>query len=555
MITGIIVENFKGIGERVEIELRPLTLLFGANGAGKSTIVEALSVLEDVLLNRHDRRGKSLERRVAERVGNIRDVVHEQDSGRKITLGVTISKDDDDEGDYFREFMTSTADFKNRENAEEEDSLQGFSAAKMPSAFSMGGLRGEDDATSLTVEVTLQEQRARHQNTLVPVVAIRQLLIGVNGRELVRLSGSGEESGNIETFTWQVDTDHPVLSDDIRNKGAGKRTLLVRMYQILPLNNDLPPLCNRYCTDQDGVVLGDDDGPLALSLNIAVLASLEAVESELSRHRRLGPMRMIPPHYFRPQPLPARDDWLTGQAAWDQLGYVMEDALSRINEWLGPDKLDSGIEVHQNFMVSLDEVLSLIEVIKETAPAFFDQIIRSRKLSFAREVCLRPIGTKYGGVMESAANLSPSQVGTGVSQIVPVVVACVNLRGMLVTIAQPELHLHPRLQVKLGDLFIDSISTHDDDPNPTQLIVETHSEHLILRLLRRVRETAKRCAPDGLELTSEDIVVYHVSQEQGRTVIRKLDIDANGEFVQPWPDDFFEIDFYERFKTGGDNAR
>ena len=129
----------------------------------------------------------------------------------------------------------------------------------------------------------------------------------------------------------------------------------------------------------------------------------------------------------------------------------------------------------------------------------------------------------------------------------PVVVACVNLQGLLVTIAQPELHLHPRLQVKLGDLFIDSISKHDDDPNPTQLIVETHSEHLILRLLRRIRETTKGCAPDGQKLSSGDLMVYHVSQEEGQTRIRNREVDANGQFVIPWPDDFFEIDFYERF--------
>ena len=39
MITGISIENFKGIGERIDLQLKPLTLLFGANSAGKSTIL------------------------------------------------------------------------------------------------------------------------------------------------------------------------------------------------------------------------------------------------------------------------------------------------------------------------------------------------------------------------------------------------------------------------------------------------------------------------------------------------------------------------------------
>ncbi len=48
MITGITIENFKGIGDRVDLDLRPITLLFGANSAGKSTILHALHYLHEV---------------------------------------------------------------------------------------------------------------------------------------------------------------------------------------------------------------------------------------------------------------------------------------------------------------------------------------------------------------------------------------------------------------------------------------------------------------------------------------------------------------------------
>lgn len=51
----------------------------------------------------------------------------------------------------------------------------------------------------------------------------------------------------------------------------------------------------------------------------------------------------------------------------------------------------------------------------------------------------------------------------------------------------------------------------------------------------------------GVSVTGEDVAVYYICVEQGATKVRKIDIDRKGEFVQPWPDDFFEIDFYERF--------
>ncbi|WP_397569981.1 AAA family ATPase [Schlesneria sp. T3-172] len=534
MISGVIIQNFKGISERVEIELRPLTLLFGTNGAGKSTVIDAINVLEEILLERHERRGKSIERRLTERVGSIDNVIHGQDWSRQITLGITIHSYEDD-FDYFSDFLTYTSDFKKATRA-------GIADAKMPSFFSMGGLGGTEDATSLTVLVTIQKQSAYSQNTLVPVAAIREVSLGVNGRELVKISGPGVADGTISEFEWQVDTDHPVLSDSV--KRAGKRSFSVSAYQILPLPTE-PPLVAGYCHNPDGTRLDDGDGPLALSLNIAISASLQAVDNELKNHRRLGPMRIVPSPLFRPQPSPGRDDWLNGQAAWDQLAYLKQDQLDEINDWLGSDKLDTGIEVVQRLILSASEWDA-----SRDDPLLADKLSSSS----ARDVTLRPIPTKYGGTKASETNLPPSQVGTGVSQLVPVVVACVNFSSKLLSIAQPELHLHPRLQVKLGDLFIDSVGEDEDGRPNNQLIIETHSEHLILRVLRRIRETSRRCAPDGFELASDDLIVYHVSQEEGHTRIRKYEVDSGGHFVLPWPDDFFEIDFYERFTTGDSDA-
>ena len=117
-------------------------------------------------------------------------------------------------------------------------------------------------------------------------------------------------------------------------------------------------------------------------------------------------------------------------------------------------------------------------------------------------------------------------------------------KEQIITIEQPEVHVHPRLQADIADLLIDSIQ----EPRKHQFIVETHSEHLILRLLRRIRETHRGCLPDGHPgLRPEDVSVIYVQRTDSGSQARKIDIDLNGEFVQPWPDDFFELDFYERF--------
>lgn len=64
-----------------------------------------------------------------------------------------------------------------------------------------------------------------------------------------------------------------------------------------------------------------------------------------------------------------------------------------------------------------------------------------------------------------------------------------------------------------------------------QVLVETHSEHLVLRLLRRVREGA---------LASGDVAILYVEQhEDGAAFVRRLDVDEDGELAGGWPGDFF----------------
>ena len=109
-------------------------------------------------------------------------------------------------------------------------------------------------------------------------------------------------------------------------------------------------------------------------------------------------------------------------------------------------------------------------------------------------------------------------------------------RGLTVSfIQQPELHLHPALQAALGDVFIEASGGQN------QLIIETHSEHLLLRLLKRVRQTHQQVdiAPE-LRLKPEDLcVLYFDPQGDGTTRVRRLRVTREGDFMDRWPKGFF----------------
>lgn len=127
----------------------------------------------------------------------------------------------------------------------------------------------------------------------------------------------------------------------------------------------------------------------------------------------------------------------------------------------------------------------------------------------------------------SGAPVALNQVGYGVSQLLPVIDVCVHASKQLVLIEEPELHLHPRLQAKLGNLFATSVARFGN-----QVILETHSENILLRVRRLIR---------GGKLRSDEVAVLYVDNtaESGATV-RRLRLGPEGELLDPWPTGFFD---------------
>jgi hypothetical protein len=130
------------------------------------------------------------------------------------------------------------------------------------------------------------------------------------------------------------------------------------------------------------------------------------------------------------------------------------------------------------------------------------------------------------------ADLPPEDVGCGLSLTLPILAALGS--GPVALVEQPELHLHPRAQCEIADVFIKG------QKEGCWSYVETHSEHFILRLLRRIRQTANQelLAPD-LELQPEQLQLYYFQPTEKGTVVRRIRVDERGEFLNPWPDGFF----------------
>ena len=124
-----------------------------------------------------------------------------------------------------------------------------------------------------------------------------------------------------------------------------------------------------------------------------------------------------------------------------------------------------------------------------------------------------------------------TDVGFGVSQVLPVVTLLQYVpEGATVILEQPEIHLHPLAQAALADVIIQA-ATH----RRVQVILESHSEHLLLRLQRRIAEEA---------ISADDVNLYFCDAPGGVSSLTPLEVDLYGS-IRNWPDRFMGDAFGE----------
>ena len=122
-------------------------------------------------------------------------------------------------------------------------------------------------------------------------------------------------------------------------------------------------------------------------------------------------------------------------------------------------------------------------------------------------------------------------VGFGISQVLPVLVQCFYApAGSIILMEQPEIHLHPNAQSALADVMIDVINSKENGKDrDIQLVIETHSEHFLRRLQRRIAEDA---------VSEDKVSAYFADTTKTPSTLEPLQIDMFGN-IQNWPENFF----------------
>ncbi|MCX7001918.1 MAG: AAA family ATPase [bacterium] len=174
----------------------------------------------------------------------------------------------------------------------------------------------------------------------------------------------------------------------------------------------------------------------------------------------------------------------------------------------------------------------------ESASRDFAKAIRDANIEYLDELVMIDRHKGAGTIV------THREVGVGISQVLPVLVTAYASDNKTIAIEQPEIHLHPALQADLGDLFIGSAL----GPSQNRFFIETHSEHLLLRIMKRMRQTAAGKLPEGiLPVTPKDVCVLFVERDGSRSIVREMPLNERGELVKAWPGGFFEEGLREVF--------
>lgn len=437
MLTSLHIKNFKAWKDTGPIRLAPLTVIFGANSAGKSSLGHLLLALKQTTLSADRKRP-----------------LHLGDDNALIDLGT------------FTECL---------HNHDLKNALEFELGWKIP-------------GKELEARDPLSEKK-------------------FSGDELklsVRLSADAKEQPRVDRLTYQLFS-HGTneLAVAYSRDEKGKLDIASSEYKFVRNTGRSWPL------DEPDKFYRISDQSRARFKNAEFLSDFALnTEAALNRVYYLGPLREHPRRIY---------SW-SGETP-ESVGQKGEFAIAAILAATTQErKLNRGPKKH---LTRFD--------------AFIAQWLKDLGIIESFEVKAVAEGRKeYEVVVKTHATASAvkiTDVGFGVSQVLPALVQAFYCpTNATIWMEQPEIHLHPQVQAELADVFISATQARENGKERhVQLIVESHSEHFLNRLQRRIAEGV---------VTPDDVAVYFCRRTDSATELEPLRLNLFGE-IENWPENFF----------------
>lgn len=438
MLTSLRIQNFKSWGDTGTIRLAPLTVIFGANSAGKSSLGHLLLALKQTALSSDRRRTINLgDPTTLIDLGTFADCIHGHDVSKILDFDLV---------------------WKLPKPLEIRDAVK---------------VKGLYSGNFLALHASL----AADAKTGQPRTKSVEYCLKSGDNEVLSVKVSGVNGGKFELTSSQL-------------------ALVKAQGRAWPLEE--PEKFYRL-----------SERSIARFQNADFMADF-ALETEamLRSISYLGPLRQPPARMYQ---------W-SGDTP-DDVGQRGEHAIAAILAAEG-EKIKLNRGPRKPLMGFAEFIASWLKDLGIISSFTVRPVAEGRK---EYEVLLK--------THASAPEVKLTDVGFGVSQVLPALVQAFYCpAGSTVWMEQPEIHLHPRVQAELADVFISAVQAREaGKPRHVQLIVESHSEHFLNRLQRRIAEET---------IKPEDVSIYFARRKGGSTELEPLRLNKFGD-IENWPENFF----------------
>ncbi|MEN8219025.1 MAG: DUF3696 domain-containing protein [Pseudomonadota bacterium] len=502
------LSNFKGFKKLEQIELKPLTVICGANNSGKSSIIQSLLLMKQSSVSRRtfeaDFQNALIldDKEALAHLGDWGDVIYKHDTEQEISWTWKLSGEVEIEVSIDRQLQVSHFKFRETNSAFSFE----LRKAKYPKYhLILTGITLPD----LLLTWLYDGQPANRFDFKLTKTFAQIVIDEIQFSEIIVEFNSLFPHTVMGDFATQS---YEVLSrvrKELKPKGKKPKYLEFFDKTLLDLNKSIKKMKN-----QGNAYKFNPNQRVELS-SASYLFAIQSLRDFWLNFRYIGPLRDAPRRFYLFDEIGKMNIGVKGEYTPLVLAMEQDQPIPPYYRCIYEGKMIKEYE-HRASDKMVDAVNGWLSLMKlpqlMPTPALKRNINQIKLDSAGIEVCL-------------------PDVGFGVSQILPVLIECLRTKqGETIILEQPEIHLHPSLQSKLGDFLICMARAGK------KIVVETHSEHLIKRLYLRVAQE-----PSNETRNLLNTIFVSFDEQQQSSVTQQIVINEYGE-IENWPVGFFDED-------------
>lgn len=510
MLTKLSLKHYKAF-ENASVNIRPITILLGANSVGKSSIIQLFLMLQQT-----GRAGLKSYKSALKlyggyvNLGDAGNLFRKKDTSKPFTMSFTVTSKNLRQyltNDYLESFnrlfhmlpmffpIKGFAELREKPFNTKADFSKYLDA--IINVLSKSTLKGDyRKEIGMFIrqrnDLPLPQLTKENKSEFIEAFEfLQEFSKKIKSDEFqVSYDLKLNDSNNLEVCNFKVSQGTLVVVEMDRNDGFLMKSDIINVTDVV--NNEIKSLFLVENTIFNSFLAVDNDINNSNSIKSSIFVQIiNLFQNEIKKEfadeniNYVSPLRAHPKRYYMLDK--AKVNLTLDTLDGDAIAEVLKDnkqITKSVNQWL------------KNFGVEVD-VQGFKEVIHHLV------------------------------VKQNNVDLDITDVGFGISQILPVIIqGFLSPKNSTTIIEQPEIHLHPKMQADLADLFIAIVN----NSKGKKLIIETHSEYLLKRLRRRI-------ATGEIPADQVSICLFNPQTKDSGAIIENLEIAEKGFFE--WPVDFY----------------